>query len=105
MKEYDENTAINLMNAAAGSAYSDDELLNIIDMIWDYYEQNGLLDPALDDDNDSDMDIDDDAELARITDYVTRMVKKDRHCHVSPDHIATLVEAEIDYEASLAEED
>lgn len=101
MTEYDETKAIRLMNEAAGSNYPDDEILNIIDMIWDYYEQNGLLDPVLDD---ADAD-DSDSELADIVEYVKRMAKKDRHCKVSPDHIEALVAAELKYEESLADED
>ena len=101
MTEYDETKAISLMNEAAGANYPDDEILNIIDMIWDYYEQNGLLDPVLDD-----ADTDDSAsELADIVEYVKRMAKKDRHCKVSPDHIEALVAAELQYEESLADDE
>lgn len=102
MKEYDENTAIKMMNAAAGTSYDEDELLNIIDMIWDYYEQNGLLDPSLDDDDDPEGE---GAELADIIDYVSRMVKKDRRCKVLLADVAALVAAELEYESTISDED
>lgn len=102
MNEYDETKAIRLMNEAAGVKYPDDEILNIIDMIWDYYEQNGMLDPVLDD---ADPDTDEpDSELADIVEYVTRMAKKDKHCKVSAEHIEALVSAELKYEESLVDE-
>ena len=52
MTQFDEDTAIDYMRKAfeaetgLQAEYDDDQLLNIIDMIWDYYEQNGLLDVA-----------------------------------------------------------
>ena len=87
MKEYDETLAIKRMNKAVGADYADDEVLNVIDMIWDYYEQNGMLDPSLGDDDAS-------TELADIVEYVTRMV-----------NIEGLVAAELAYEAELADFD
>lgn len=34
---------MNASIAGSGKQYDEDELLNIIDMIWDWYEDNGLL--------------------------------------------------------------
>lgn len=52
---YDENEALKYIRKnvelSISSAYDDDELLNVIDMIWDYYEANGMLD--IDDDDDA----------------------------------------------------
>lgn len=48
MMEFDENKAIDFINQAlineGRTAYDEDEVLNIIDMVWDYYDENGLLD-------------------------------------------------------------
>ena len=45
--EYDENIAIKkireFLNDTSNSLYDDDEILNVIDMIWDFYEENGML--------------------------------------------------------------
>lgn len=96
--EFDENKAIELINAqlqANGrTSYPDDEILNVIDMIWDYYEENGLLEIDVEDEDDI-------ASEEEIIDYVKRMVKKDKQALVKEEDIPFIVKAEIDYEASL----
>lgn len=48
MKEFDEKEAIKAMRAVLSDEnsklYDDDELLNVIDIIWDWYDDQGLLD-------------------------------------------------------------
>ena len=45
--EYDENIAIKqirkVLSAESNALYNEDEILNVIDMIWDFYEENGML--------------------------------------------------------------
>lgn len=102
MKEYDENNAIEAMRkifpADISDRYNDDELLNLIDIIWDYYEQNGLLDIDISDD-----DTDDDPEMLirDITDYAVRMLRKDKNATLAAEYIEPLIRAEIGYEDSL----
>ena len=100
MQEFDENKAIEAIKAAlpgeAAAKYTDDQLLNIIDMIWDFYEENGLLDI----DADEDMD-DENAIFSDLMDYVRRMLKKDKAAGIDPGDVETIVQAEIDYENSL----
>lgn len=104
MKEFDENDAVDFMRNSlpeeAKTIYDDDQLLNLIDIIWDYYEQNGLLDIDLDDDIDDNGDI-----LPDLIDYAQRMVKKDRNSIISLEHIPTLIEAELKYEDSILEDE
>lgn len=99
MKEFDENEAIAAMRKVLGNEanikYSDDELLNLIDIIWDFYEQNGLLDLDLNDDSD------DDDILPDLIDYAQRMIRKDRMAVIAVEDVALLVKAEIAYEDSL----
>lgn len=100
MKEYDEDKAIDTMRQALpeGAAnYSDDQLLNVIDMIWDFYEENGLLE--IDDDEQN--EINQDALLDDLIGYVRRMLKKDKGSNIAQEHVEALVHAEIDYENSL----
>lgn len=96
--EFDESKAITYINdalAAAGrTRYPDDEVLNVIDMIWDYYEENGLLDPELEDEEDEDIE-------PGLIDYVNRMLAKDRASVINPDDVPAIIKAEIDYEDSL----
>lgn len=103
MTEYDEQKAIAAMRGclpeSESKKYDDDQLLNIVDMIWDFYEQNGLLDIDADDD---DSDEDESAIIDDLVEYVTRMLKKDKNAIVSPEHVRDLVLAEIAYEDSLA---
>ncbi|MBD5379248.1 MAG: hypothetical protein HDR74_05045 [Bacteroides sp.] len=100
MKEFDENNAIRQMRAAlpadVASIYDDDELFNVLDMIWEYYEENGMLEIDMDDDDDADEDI-----VGDLTDYVTRMLRKDKGAKLDPQYVRALVEAELDYESSL----
>lgn len=96
--EFDENKAVEFINTAlveAGrKAYPDDEILNIIDMIFDYYEENGLLEIDADDD-------DDEPTVDEILEYVTRMLRKDNGAKVAIEDLPTIINAEFDYEESL----
>ncbi|MBD5324520.1 MAG: hypothetical protein HDS02_06735 [Bacteroides sp.] len=97
--EFDEIKAIAFMRANSGidtTAYDDDQLLNIIDIIWDFYEENGLLDIDADEEMDDEEDILDD-----LVAYATRMLKKDKQAKVDSLHIKPLIEAEIAYEQTL----
>lgn len=97
MKEFDENEVISRIRKAlpngVASSYSDDDLLNIVDMIWDYYELNGLLDVDNDTDDEEEPDI-----VAELNDYAKRMLKKDKACKVAPEHLPAIIEAELEYE-------
>lgn len=96
---YDENEAIKYIKAvlkqSEGVSYSDDDILNIIDIIWDYYEQNGLLD----------LDNDDELDYDHLLDSVKHLLKKDKGNKVKEEHVETIVKAELDYEDSLEDDD
>lgn len=96
--EFDEYDAIEYMRDAMcdGVDYDDDELLNVIDMIYDYYEANGLLDIDVDSDEP-------DVDPADIVDYVKRMLAKDKGASVKPSDVSSLVRAYLSYENSLEE--
>ena len=96
---YDENEAVDAINKALKNSgrqpYANDELLNVIDMIWDYYEENGMLE--IDDDEEVDEDI-----ASDLADYIRRMLKKDKQSNVDFNDIDTIVKAELDYEDDTA---
>lgn len=96
MKEYSEEEAIRAMReAVAGAeAYDDDQLLNLIDIIFDYYDEHGDLDI------DADCD-DDDDDIEAIAAHAAALLAKDKGNRISPEHIAPLIAAETDYEMSL----
>ena len=96
MKEYDENEAVDFINRRLEpKKYPADEILNVIDMIWDYYESNGMLE--IDDEDDEE-----EAELPQLlAEYVGNMLRRDELANVDPQDIPTIVNAELDYEKSL----
>lgn len=97
--EFDEFRAIAFINDRLRQAgrvpYPDDEVLNVIDMIWDFYEENGLLDVD-GDAEDSDEDIEPD-----MIDYVNRMLRKDKGASIRPEDVPLMVRAEVEYEDSV----
>lgn len=98
MKEFDEKEAIKAMRQAlspeASERCSDDELLNVIDIIWDWYEDNGLLDI------DSEAD-DEDVNVDALNKHVRNMLAKDKLSPIHPDEIEPLVAAELRYEQTI----
>ena len=97
--EFDELKAVEFINTRLREhnreAYADDEVVNVIDMIWDYYEENGLLEIDADPDEDPD-DVESD-----VVDYVCRMLKKDKNAVVLLEDVPLMVRAEMDYEDSI----
>lgn len=90
MKEYDEDEAIAAMAAAIPeNTLSEDDIYQVLDLIYDYYDENGQLD--------IDSDDDDDTDIAAMIQYIARFMKG----RVSDENIKALVEAEIAYEESL----
>lgn len=97
--DFNEDKAIAMMREAVpaerAEIYTDDELLNVIDMIWDYYEENGMLEIDLED------EVEDEDLQSDLVEYVKRMLRKDRQAKVLPEDVEALVAAELAYEESL----
>lgn len=94
MMEYDENDAIEFIIKKIGIEIEEDEILNIIDIIWDYYEDNGMLDISMDNDEDE-------SDITTLIAHVVKIVSKDKSSNLEKDVIAQIVEAELAYEESL----
>lgn len=92
--EYDENDAIEFIVKKIGIEIEEDEILNIIDIIWDYYEDNGMLDILMDNDEDE-------SDITTLIAHVVKIVSKDKSSNLEKDVIAQIVEAELAYEESL----
>lgn len=94
MKEYNENDAVSAMaGAVALDRRDEDAITEILDLIFDCYDENGLLD--LDDEAD-------DIEADAIADYVRKMLRKNPpEVNFTDEEIRAMVEAELDYEESL----
>lgn len=103
MSSFDEKTLCSQIAArlaeAGRPAISDDEILNIVDMIWDFYDSRGYLDP----DNDSEASRE---ELEpEILQYCLTMLRRDKKAKVTPDDLPIIIAAELDYEDQLLEGD
>lgn len=96
-QEFDESEAIKFIQKRLPKAIDDDDILNIIDIIWDYYEDNGLLDVSF-----SDFDDDDDEYvLPKLVLHAKKMLQKDKFSTLSLDDVESIVLAEIEYEKTL----
>lgn len=93
MKDYDEQEAVSLMMKASGMEASEtleDAVYEILDLIYDYYDDN----------DDADIDTDDDPEA--IAAYVgAKLAKNGPEITFTAAQLQAIVKAEIDYELSL----
>ncbi len=95
MKEFDEINAIKHIRNCAGNRfsaqYSNDDILLVIDTIFDYFEAN-------DDDDNFELD------LNALVEYVKKQLRKDKGNVIVDDDVQAIVEAELSYEDSLFED-
>lgn len=98
MKEFDENEAVAKMCAAIPADKRDnDSVCEVLDLIYDFYDENGMLDFDLDDD-----DSDDNARIADIVAYIEKMFARNAPAtKFTTAEITAMVTAETDYEDSL----
>lgn len=96
---FDEDKAIQFIRASVdqkiNDRYTDDEILFIIDSIWDYYENNGFLSLDMDDIEEEILDSDD------LINYVKKEVANDTELLMEPADVGQIVKAELKYEESL----
>ena len=100
--EFDETQAIKYMQShvpaeIAPMCGDEDELTNLIDLVYDYYEANGLLDLDFDDDTE-----DDDVDFEDLMAYVRRMLRKDKAATLAPEAVEPLLRAYLEYESLLS---
>lgn len=91
MKEFDDNDAIKFIRSEvpATQAISEDDLLLVVDTMFDYFE-------SLDDDAP-----DEAFDEAAIVAYVQKQLKKDKENTVPADLVPAIVTAELNYEDTL----
>lgn len=96
MKDYDESEAVAAMLAKlAKDRRNDDAAFEVLDLIYDYYEDNGDLDISIDDDESE-------TDLAEMTAYIIKQLHKHpADIDFSPEEIEAMIRAEIEYEESL----
>lgn len=93
--EFDENDAIEFINKELASKgkpqYGDDDLLLLIDAMYDFYDDN----------DDFDSDFDEESNLEPLVDYVTKTISKDPDNSIKSEDVRDIVLAEIEYESTL----
>lgn len=96
---YDEDEAVkfiqNYLPQEMKGKFSDDEINYIIDIVYEFYEDKGLLDE--DTSSDDVIDIDED----ELIDFVLKNTKKDKLKQFTNDEITFIVQGELAYCDSL----
>ena len=99
MLKYDEDDAIKFIRstlpAEVSAKYDDDEILYVIDIIWDWYEKNGYLTI------DAGVTDEEEVDLNKLTAYVTKEIKADKEMIMDPADIGLIVRGEVQYEESI----
>ena len=94
---YDDQEAVKFIQNNLPQEYkgkfTDDEITYITDVIYDYFESQGMLDPELEDEE-TDLNLDD------ITEYVMKNAKRDGFTF-QEEGVYWVIEGELDYEESL----
>ena len=96
---YDEDNAIAFIRKTlpenVNARYDDDEILYVIDIIWEWYEKTGYLDLN------SEVTEEEEHDLTRLTAYVKAQLKKDQEIEMDPADVDLIVKGEIEYEESI----
>lgn len=96
---YDEKKAVKFIRRELPSnvneEWSDDEILAVVDLIWDYYEEKGYLSLDLE------VTEDEEIHLDTLVDYVRSRLEDDHQLVMDPEDIGLVVKAELDYEESI----
>ena len=96
---YDEDNAIAFIRKTlpenVNARYDDDEILYVIDIIWEWYEKNDYLDLN------SEVTEEEEHDLTRLTAYVKAQLKKDQEIEMDPADVDLIVKGEIEYEESI----
>ena len=100
-KEFEENDAIefirNFMPEKLKNKYSDDDILLIIDTMYDFYEKGDEQETLYDEGDDNN----DEFNLNEIVNFVKKSIRKDPDNQVDMDDVKVIVEGEIEYENTL----
>ena len=91
--KYDEDDAIRFIRetlpAQVSELYDDDDILYVIDIIWDWYEKNGYL------------KIEEELDIAKLSAFVAKEIRKDGEVVMDPEDINLIVKGELEYEESI----
>ena len=90
---YDEDDSVkfiqNYLPQELKGKFSNDDINYIVDLIYDFYESNGMLD----DDSDDEVDIDEE----ELIEYVIKNALRDGVDKYEPEEITFIVQGELEY--------
>ena len=90
---YDEDDSVkfiqNYLPQELKGKFSNDDINYIVDLIYDFYEPNGMLD----DDGDDEIEIDEE----EVVNYVIKNAQKDGVGKFEPEEITFIVQGELEY--------
>ena len=93
---YDKDNAIAFIRKTLpeniNALYDDDEILYVIDIIWEWYEKNGYLDLN------SEVTKEEEHDLGRLSEYVKAQLKKNKEMVMDPADVDLIVKGDIEYE-------
>jgi len=96
---YDEEEAVtfikNSLPQELKDKFSDNDINYIIDIVYDFYEERGLMDENLEDEDAFDIDEEE------LTDYVYNNTKKDKIKSFTREEITFVIQGEISYCESI----
>lgn len=99
MTTFDEDQAVKFIRATLpeerSKQISDDQILYVIDCIWDWYEKNGYLDINADITDEEELDVD------KLTAYVVKELRRAKELSASPEDVEAIVNGELQYEESI----
>lgn len=94
---YDDEAAVRYIQShlpqEAQGVFTDDDVLYITDVIFDYYESNGFMD----EDEEVEIDVED------LTEYVIKNAKRDGF-KFDPEMLRWVIDCELDYEETTMDE-
>lgn len=92
--EFDEIAYIRKKVEDLPAEYDNDQLLNILDIIWDWQEDNGFLDIDTEDDMSPE-------DIEKLDAHAKKLLTKDKGNIVKPQHVMPIIVAALEYEAQL----
>lgn len=96
---FDEDQAIKFIRATLtdqqNNRIPDDEILYVIDTIWDWYEKNGYLEITAEVTDEEELKVDE------LISYVQKEMRRAGELHITPEEVGDIVKAELQYEESI----
>ncbi|MDR1810359.1 MAG: hypothetical protein LBR34_08155 [Prevotella sp.] len=97
--EYDEDDAVkfirNHLPQELKNRFSDNDINYIIDVMYDFYDEKGLMDEDASDDDTADLNEDE------LLEYVVKNIQKDKLLKLTEEEIGFIVQGELAYCESL----